>query len=272
MRTRQLLIGEHLVSVSYPSDRWENVLESNYICLPHAAYNRTADLIIAIEDGYGVPFVDYEVRVSQREDRITYRRADYLIETDTGFQTARVAVQDELALKHALMNLYSSYIVHHNWGLMLHASCAVERGRAQLFAGPSGAGKSTAAKWSSPRELLSDEAALVKIAQDQITVFNSPFRSELKATGREPSAALAGIQLLVQAPYNQRILLSQSDGFLQLIDKVFYWAHHPEETGNVLRSLRTLAQAVPVYELHFQNNSTFWELIADDSVRLEKSL
>ena len=51
------------------------------------------------------------------------------------------------------MNLYSSFIAYHNWGLLIHSSCVVNKGEAHIFSGHSGAGKSTAAKLSHPRDL-----------------------------------------------------------------------------------------------------------------------
>jgi hypothetical protein len=47
-----------------------------------------------------------------------------------------------------------------------------------------------------------------------------------------------------------------------LLDKVFFWAHDAKETSKVLGMLREMVMAVPVYELHFQKNNTFWEKIS----------
>ncbi|OXM85205.1 hypothetical protein CF651_16535 [Paenibacillus rigui] len=256
-------IGEHLVEFTSSSDRMLAMLAVHFPChVPAEPLGKAPDLVIHIEAGYGVSFVDDEVTITEEPGRIRFRRADYLLVTDEAYREARIFVFDELALKHALMNLYSAYIVHHGWGLLLHSSCVIADGRAHLFAGPSGAGKSTVAKLSHPRELLSDEAALVKITPGHMTVFNSPFRSELAATGREQSSTLASVHLLYQAHSNRRIGLSKSEGLLQLLDKIFYWAHSPEETRKVLHAVHVLAGTVPIYELHFQQNNTFWELIS----------
>jgi hypothetical protein len=193
---------------------------------------------------------------------LMFSRADYEILVDSGYSKATVLVHDELALKHALMNLYSSFIVSRNWGLLLHSSCALEAGKAHLFSGQSGAGKSTAARLSEPRELLSDEATLVKISQQGIQVFNSPFRSEINPTRFEGSCSLSSIQLLHQATENRRELLRKSDALLALFDKVFYWAHSDQETRQVMRLLNSLVDKVPVYDLEFQKNPSFWELIS----------
>ncbi|WP_347548691.1 hypothetical protein ABFG93_14275 [Pseudalkalibacillus hwajinpoensis] len=182
---------------------------------------KAPDMVIRLEDNYGIPFIDYDVKIIKDHTKITYQRSDYLIEVDPDYKEATLYVHDELALKHALMNLYSSFIVHHNWGLLIHSSCAIEKGKAHIFSGQSGAGKSTAAKLSHPRELLSDEASILKITDQGVTVYNSPFNSELDSSDLE-EASLASIQLLHQSLSNRREKISKSDALLQLIDKVFY--------------------------------------------------
>jgi hypothetical protein len=253
-------IGEHFIQIVYHTDTIMNWIQRNFpVAVPTKA---TPDLIIHLTEGYGIPFVDYNVTITKEVDTISFRRVDYLIETDLDYRHTKISVHNELALKHALMNLYSSYLVHHQWGLLIHSSCAIDNGKAHMFAGHSGAGKSTAAKLSQPRELLSDEATVVKINSHEITVYNSPFRSELNVTNAEACCPLASIHLLKQALTNHRESLKKSNGIFHLMDKVFYWAHDPEETRKILGLLTKLADAVPIYELQFQKNDTFWELIS----------
>jgi hypothetical protein len=254
-------IGEHYVQIFCESDTLYKSTEKNFYRNMELK-NIKPNLTIKINHGYGVPFLNYEVEITNLGDKITYHRADYQIEVDSEYKSATISVYDELALKHALTNLYSSFIVHHNWGLLLHSSCAIENGKAHIFAGQSGAGKSTAAKLSSPRCLLSDEATLLKITSSGVTVYNSPFRSELEAEPFEGSVELASIQLLHQALKNKRIQSAKSDALLHLMDKVFFWPRSQEETKAILKLMTMLVMQVPVYDLFFQKNNTFWELIS----------
>ncbi|NOU97313.1 hypothetical protein GC093_29395 [Paenibacillus sp. LMG 31456] len=260
MHTLQLRIGEHLIQASGDLQNLMKMFKKNL--LPTSVINEQPDLFIHIKDGYGVPFVDYSVDMVKEVNRISFRRADYLIEADSDYKNAYIYAYDDLALKHALINLYSSFIVSNNWGLLIHSSCVMDGGKAHIFAGESGAGKSTAAELSYPRELLSDEATLVKITADEITVYNSPFRSEMEMDEVSQLGSLASINILYQAPYNERVALRKSNGFILLMDKVFYWAHDAKETGKIIGLMKLLANRVPIYELHFQKNDTFWELIS----------
>jgi hypothetical protein len=257
----QTKIGDHYIQIICESKTMEKFFEKNFY---HHIWseNLNPNLVIKIKDGYGVPFINYEVKITKQGDKITYLRADYLIEVDTEYRSATISIYDNLALKHALTNLYSSFIVHHNWGLLLHSSCATENGKAHIFAGQSGAGKSTAAKLSYPRNLLSDEATLLKITASRVTVFNSPFRSELEAGQFEGMVEVASIQLLHQSLQNKRIKSPKSDALLHLMDKVFFWPKSREETRTIMKLMTMLVKQVPVYDLYFQKNNTFWELIS----------
>lgn len=254
-------IGDHIIKFPNPTKYLIEMLNND---LP--AEQAIPDLSITIQEGYGKSFTDYVVNIKKSDNKISFERADYLIEVDSKYSEAIVSVHNDLALKHALMNLYSSFIAYRNWGLLIHSSCAIENNSAHIFAGQSGAGKSTAAKLSYPRDLLSDEATILKITSENITVYNSPFRSELESSGTINCCSLSSIQLLNQAVQNRRLPIKKSDAFMELIDKVFYWEHNHEETKNVLKLLRILVSITPTYQLHFQKNNTFWELILNDSL------
>jgi hypothetical protein len=254
-------IGDHFIQIKCNANDLIYFFQKNFPRYIETE-GKNPDLKIKIEDGYGIPFKDYEVEITKHEDKLFYRRADYLIEVDPEFKSATVSVYDALALKHALTNLYSSFIVYHNWGLLIHSSCVIEKGKAHIFSGHSGAGKSTVAKLSYPRELLSDEATLVKITPEGIKIYNSPFRSELEAGPFDQDIELASIQILYQALQNKRIKIQKSDALVHLMDKVFFWPHSQDETKTILKLMTMMVKQVPVYELHFQKNNTFWELIS----------
>lgn len=260
MKIQQVVIGEHLVQVQFDSLLFFEFFKKNFKCIEKL--NSVPDITIIIQSGYGEPFINYDVEVTNHKNKISFRRADYTILVDKQFKSAIISVYDELSLKHALMNLYSSFIVHHNWGLLLHSSCAVQNDKAHIFTGHSGAGKSTVAKLSYPRDLLSDEATPVKITSEGIIVYQSPFRSELESDCSDKSVALSSIQILYQALQNKRVKLGKSDALLHLIDKVFFWPHSQEETKTIMKLLTLLVTKVPVYELYFQKNNSFWELIS----------
>jgi hypothetical protein len=224
----------------------------------------SADMTVELADGYGTPFAGYEVKTSSSATRISFTRADYRIEAGRELSAARLLVHDGFALKHALMNLYSAFITHREWGLLIHSSCVEEEGRAYLFAGPSGAGKSTAARLSAPRRVLSDEASIVKVSQEGVTVFDSPFRSDSDALHRPGSYPLAGVHFLKQSREDRIVPVGKLAGVLAAADKIFYWPYDPLETLKVWSLCQRLGRQVPCYDLYFRKSNAFWSLLREE--------
>lgn len=259
MKIRTAKVDEHWIQFSCDSPELWEMLEENF---QFVSFSKTADLAVIIHGGYGAPFAGFDVNTQRDGHSVVNTRPDYRIESDPDFKQATIQVYDRLALKHALMNLYSSFIVRHNWGLMIHSSCVIDGGVAHMFSGTSGAGKSTAAQLSYPRVLLSDEASLLRITPDGVTVFNSPFRSDVSALSGGNPCPLGSVQLLHQFPENRRARLDKAASLLHLMDKVFYWTNSHEETVKVIWLLKQLTEQVPVYDLYFQKSNAFWKLIS----------
>lgn len=256
-----LLIGEHVVRTSTRSWDILDWLSRNFRAIAEQPVC-DADLTVSIDNSYGQPFQSFDVHISSDETTTTYRRTDYFLQMDRAHRRARIAVHDTFALKHALMNLYSAFVVHHEWGMLVHSSCVAQRGQAYLFAGQSGAGKSTVALLSRPRRVLSDEATVLKISSGQAVVFDSPFRSDSSPVFDPDPYPVRGVHILRQSQSVARWQMSRSEGIVELMSKVFFWSHDPKETVKILTLHRHLADCVPIYRLDFQKNDSFWEAIS----------
>lgn len=261
MKTLQVKIGEHHIKLLSPYMHLLSKFREEYE-IPKGNKRVKPDLLIYLESGYGTSFLNYEVAHFRENGNIIFRRADYQIVVDSDFNVAKLYFHDDLALKHAMMNLYSSFIVFHNWGLLIHSSAVVNDRKAFIFAGQSGAGKSTSAMLSMPRTILSDEAAIVKVEKGKATVYHSPFRSEIKPTNLTEYSPVEGIYLLHQSLDIHKHSIKKSDAFLLLMDKVFYWSKEAEDTKKIVSLLKNLVNLTPVHQLYFQKNDKFWEAIS----------
>ncbi|WP_191565599.1 hypothetical protein [Metabacillus idriensis] len=259
MKDLNVRIGDHYIKFVYIEEKIFNLLTKQFT--PFNG-NPFLDMTIKIHKGSELPFTSYDVYIQNHSNIIEFIRADYKINVDYAYKSAQILAHSELALKHAIMNLYSSFIVHKNWGILLHSSCVLENDGAHIFTGHSGAGKSTAAKLSAPRPLLSDEATIIKIDKDRILAYDSPFRSELYGHAPVSDTKLLSIDLLHQSLSIERNRVDKSSALLALFDKVFYWPSNKEETKRILTMLRFLVEQVDIYDLYFQKNNQFWEMIS----------
>ncbi|MCR2807411.1 hypothetical protein [Paenibacillus soyae] len=262
--TLSTTIGEFIWNVEFHSKSAAALFNAAFPYLNTEPPSENPGLTIKLEDGFGTSFQDYEPRTSVDEaGRTSHTRADYELTIDSSFEAVLIRVYDGFALKHACMHLFSLYALHRQWGLLMHASVVRSGMSAHLFGGHSGAGKSTAAALSAPRGLYADEAALVKITDDQVIVYHSPFRSELHTplADQLSPCPLASINMLHQSPVNRREPVSRPDAVMALMAVVFYWSPSPEDAKSIMRLLGTFSRLVPVYHLYFRKEPTFWELI-----------
>ncbi|MBO9599215.1 MAG: hypothetical protein J7559_15520 [Cohnella sp.] len=263
MHISKIQIGDHYLLVNTDDLSVHTWIHDQFKVIPREQWDgNTPDLYLNIRKGYGVALNDYHVDIQEQDGVLIYKRDDFMIRALKNYRQVELQIYDDMALKHGLMTIYSAFIVHAGWGLLIHSSCVVNGDKAYLFAGPSGAGKSTVAMLSRPREVLSDEATLIKIEQDRIVAFDSPFRSDSKTDYDKESRPLAAIHLLEQSPQIERNPISPTETVLRLMDKIFYWAHDPAETRKLLGMCRTLAKQVAAYHLKFQKNDLFWERIS----------
>src|SRR5690554_2871594 len=258
-----LQIAEHIGKVTTSEGHITRWFKKNYkIIEGDECLLNEPDFILDVESGYGEAVEDYEVDISYSEDNIIFRRTDYYMESCSDYSISTLSVYNLFALKHAMMNFYSSYIIHRGWGLLIHSSCVIEGDRAHLFSGHSGAGKSTVVILSEPRMILSDEATLIYFKDNEPYVVDSPFRSDSISNFHDQMYPLAGIYILYQSNVNKLTAIKSSDGLLHMTDKIFYWSHDANETKVVFHMLQKLMLKVPAYELYFQKNSQFWEMIS----------
>lgn len=263
MHTAYIQIARHRIFVSTREDQVMDWVTSQFRTIePLEPEDVLPDMYLRISAGYGKPPENLQVNIRREGTRLIYRRDDFLLETDDRYHRATLSIHDDTSLNHALMTLYSAHIVHHRWGLMMHASCIVQGGQGHLFAGQSGAGKSTVAMLSRPRTVLSDEASIVCLAEGDPIVFDSPFRSDSEPTFDPDPVPLGSIHLLTQSLLIDRKPIRPSDLVYRIMDKIFYWAADPAETVKLIGLAGKLAERVPAYDLYFQKNNLFWERIS----------
>lgn len=263
MESQDIIIGEHILRLFFGTPNAKTLFHRTFPTVLKS-FHCEPTVKIQLHVGYGHPFTDYHIAKQAISGGFRFMRTDYVIEVEDNYRSVKIDVHDSLAMKHAFMHFYSLLILHDRWGLLIHSSCIADNGNAHLFAGHSGAGKSTAAALSQPRGIIADEAAIMRIRPDGVSVFHSPFRSELQSmAAREPMPwPLAGIHLLHQAKQHRRTRLTKSEGLLQLLDKVFYWNPSAEESRTIIHLLKEAADLVPLYDLHFCKDPDFWELIS----------
>lgn len=171
------------------------------------------------------------VRLSRGTDgyrvEISYGTAKddaHVMTTDSLFACAMAYLHPEdtdagLVLSSMLRILYAQAVLGQD-GVSIHASCISLKGKSYLFLGKSGTGKSTHARqWMKAFPdctLLNDDNPIVRIAEDTVTAYGSPWSGKTPCYKNE-SYPVAGIARLRQADTDRFTPLTGPETFVALL-------------------------------------------------------
>jgi len=169
-------------------------------------------------------------------------------------------VRHEYALD-SLLRMFLSWALLPEQGFLLHAATVVHHGKAYVFFGRSGAGKSTVSRLSPSGSVLTDEISLLKCVDGEWRAFGTPFWGEFCADGQNTSAPMAGLFRLVQSPSNSTERLRPAELLRALLSCVLFFSSQPRDHERLLPILTTACRDVRGYNLQFQKNRSFWEVL-----------
>jgi len=180
--------------------------------------------------------------------------------TDHGFVVLTGSSPAE-ALANCVRGLCST-LVFSNGGLVLHAACLAKDSHAWLFAGPSGAGKSTICDLSPQHTMASDDLTAVTEHDEGFRAWGLP-----DALG---PYEIKGVFVLVQDTENSIVPLTNAKGVAKAL-ALPRGESRPDIIAGTLAILDRLTQHVPVMELHFRKDPSFWECVLGSSGKEQRA-
>lgn len=199
-------------------------------------------------------------RLALPDGRIRVERFDAEGEISTGDLPLRAAfrVGPSANSVEACLRIAASMALPRAGALILHASAVEHAGRALVFAGHSGAGKSTMSS------LLSGlSGACTKIADELVVIRRAGTSWELvvppylgpAGVSHGATASLASINMLVQAPWHVRTLLSAPVALRAVLRNTLAYVGEPRTAGYLLHLADEISASVPCYRLECRNDA-----------------
>jgi hypothetical protein len=175
-------------------------------------------------------------------------------------------------MEYFLRILYALLAEAHG-GLMLHCAAIMAPSGTHLFIGQSGSGKSTAASLSLGRGVvLNDDLIVLRPEEGCWIAYGTPFWNfeTIDRGGQTARAAVVGICTLVKDPNVYLEPISAAAAVAALVSSCPIVNGDPGRVPELMARCRQIIRAVPVQQLHFRKDPSFWDVLEADEGRRTK--
>lgn len=167
-------------------------------------------------------------------------------------------------LNYGIIQVLSHYAVNHG-GVLLHAAAVEKDGRVYIFLGHSGSGKSTVARLSTGLRILNDDIVGVLPGPIHHTwmAYPTPFWSP-KQTPPSPITTPGQIDEIFILKKDTSIFLRKLtyvQSIATLTSSISILAVLPDHANRILPIAEKLCRTIPLKELHFTKDGSFWNVI-----------
>ncbi len=206
---------------------------------------------------------DVIVKAVKTDTGYWIKRYDNPFEAKVNLQTGQV--QTKLVLNEycfdSFLRIFYSFMLLERKGFLIHASAIIQDNGGYAFFGESGSGKTTIARLSKPESVLTDELAIITQNSGDQRVYGTPFWGEFEKGGRNTGIRLRGLYHLKKDTRNYLVQLRVPEAMRAMMGCIFFFGKDKEGAECILDLCYRLVSSVPVYELHFLPNQSFWALI-----------
>lgn len=260
----KLMIGKICFSLSFlDKEIEEEVKESFYISETSQKQNYLVK--IGHQDNRNI-YKDWEVSYFKGERwyyNMTKKGEIHILFPNNGTFTHAVRI---LAFLYGKFYQFGRVNGKRSNDFLIHAAGLKRHGTGFLFTGPSGAGKTTISKLSLPEaEVLSDETIVVTEDHGEYLISQGVIKTEVSEMNVK-LANLGAVFILVQDRVNSLRRLSGTETVLKLMDNIIFvklssGLRYLDIVAEKLRFISSMCSSVPVYELRFTKDKSFWREI-----------
>ncbi len=235
------------------------------------------------------PNIIFDIKINPSLDKIAHHsekplvevgkkgRAYYLRRLDNPFEAyadlksgiGKITLIPDVYCFDSFLRIFYSVILTDRSGIVLHGAGIQRENESYVFFGPSGSGKSTIARLSKKQIILSDELVIILKNKSIYTVHGTPFWGDFERCGQKSQAKLSKLFFLKKAGENKTIPLSSFQAIREILACIFSFPGKNLNRENMLTFCYNLIEKIPVEELYFKEDESFWEYLDE---RREQSI
>lgn len=159
-----------------------------------------------------------------------------------------------------LLRITMALVVNAAGGCLFHAAGVIRDQQGYIFFGPSGAGKTTITRYSPGMVVLNDDLVVLIQHGQKWMAHSTPFSNEQPEERVNLAAPVYALYYLAQDHLVYKKEMSSGEAFGAVIAGVPVVPMLEHMDALMERCLR-ICQEVPIYELHFRQDSSFWNVV-----------
>lgn len=180
------------------------------------------------------------------------------------FTSRRNSLRSKLTAFENYFRWLAANLLVERGGFVFHSAGLVRNGEAYLFFGHSGAGKSTVTEFSPGAGILSDDLVLVLPDGAGYRASTTPFCGVMpQQTKERGDFPLRGCYRLRKSDHVDRKTVSKAQAFGLLIPSCPNIISERRRIELLYPAVRKFLDTVPVYELFFSKDGSFWEAVLE---------
>ncbi len=172
---------------------------------------------------------------------------------------------DDPNAAETILRIILSDLLLNEGGIMLHSSGVIDKERAFVFSGCSGAGKSTMASLSLPRTILNDEMIALRMIENNLICYSTPFSGSGKTSHLNISAPLKCLYLIEQYDNSEVLACKHNEAIAGIWKNIFSNRNDIESSKAVFNVVKEIVQRNMCRRLRFEKNEGVWDVINYDN-------
>jgi hypothetical protein len=166
-------------------------------------------------------------------------------------------------IDYFIRNIFA-LLIHQKGGVLMHTAGIVRNDKTYLFFGHSGSGKTTICKASKDEfKILNDDLILLFPQNENWFAYGTPFWNPTQIKPNNYSAPVTSMYLLKQDSRVYTKEITSGKAIAALISNVPVIPQDPIRSSKLFDLLSEIQRNIPIYELHFLPDNSFWDVIQD---------
>lgn len=155
----------------------------------------------------------------------------------------------------SFLQILFTLILTEKGGLMLPAYAINENGQVNVFFTPSGTGKNLPGQLFRESKSVTGHLGIIKYHDSRFRVYDTPFRDAQIAERINSRVELRALYLLIKDRNDDLIALNKLPAMVELYRSVSSFTDDRRLLGQILYTCGQIANTVPIFELHFRQDS-----------------